>query len=104
MVNVKPATYTVQIGPTMTPEAAGELAAWAELRGMSVSEISRECVEAGMSKLRGKWAREVGVEAMPASTLARHVEAARERGERQVRSRRAYDDRTRGKGGSDNAA
>lgn len=103
MVNVKPATYTVQIGPTMTPEAAGELAAWAELRRMSVSEIARECVEAGMGKLRGKWAKEVGFE-MPASTLARHVEAARERGERQVRSRRAYDDRTRGKGGADNAA
>lgn len=97
MVNVTPAKYTVQIGPTMTPETAGELAAWAELRGVSVSVVARECLEAGLARQRAKWAKETG--GLDAATLDRHTDEARARGERQVKRRKAYDDKTRGKAG-----
>ncbi len=102
MPNPVPARYTVQLGPTVTPEVAGELAAWAELLGDSVSEVSRAAINAGLEVLRGDWratavARGTATakRGMPAVTLARHVEAARARGKTQVARRRKYDERTR---------
>jgi hypothetical protein len=93
MPNPVPAKYTVQLGPTVTPEVAGELAAWAEVQERSTSEITRECVDYGLENLRKQWQRVYGT--IPAEVLARHVAAARERGEKQVARRRGYDERTR---------
>lgn len=95
MPNPTPARYTVQMGPTFTPEVAGELAAWAELLGVSASQVTRECAEEGLRRLQAKFAKRAGRE-MDGEVLARQVEAAEERGSRQVRTRRAYDKRTRG--------
>lgn len=96
MPNPTPAKYTVQMGPTFTPEVAGELAAWAELLGTSASKVTRECAEEGLTRLRAKLAKRAGLTGMPVEVLDRQVEAARGRGVRQVRTRRAYDERTRG--------
>lgn len=93
MPNPVPARYTVQLGPTVTPEVAGELAAWAEVQERSTSEITRACVNAGLEALREQWQREHG--ALNNRTLAPHVAAAQERGEKQVARRRQYDERTR---------
>ena len=100
MPNPVPAKYTVQLGPTFTPEVAGELAAWAEVLGHSTSEITRWCTETGLEQLRTDFrarlaaARGPGAE-LPGSVLAFHVKAAQERGNRQVQRRKDYDDRTR---------
>lgn len=93
MPNPVPARYTVQLGPTVTPQVAGELAAWAELQQRSASEVARECIEFGLENLRTRWRAEFG--ALPGARLAAHVAAAEERGARQVSRRRAYDERTR---------
>ncbi len=102
MPNPVPAEYTVQLGPTVTPEVAGELAAWGELLGRSTSKVAREAIDAGLEVLRADWratavARGTATakRGMPAATLARHVRAAQERGRTQVGRRRAYDERTR---------
>lgn len=105
MPNPVPAKYTVQLGPTFTPEVAGELAAWAELLGESTSVITRQCTEAGLAVLREVYASDAVTRGLArASTAAslpgrallrKHVEAARERGNRQVKRRRNYDERTR---------
>lgn len=93
MVNVTPARYTCQIGPTVTPEVAGELAAWAEVSGHSMSVVARMAIDDGLPKVRRTLERTHG--ALPVEILAKHVAQARERGERQVQRRRAYDERTR---------
>lgn len=93
MPNPVPARYTVQLGPTVTPEVAGELAAWAEVQGRSTSEITRECVSYGLENLRKQWVRVFG--GIPPETLRTHVDAMRERGNKQVSRRRSYDERTR---------
>jgi hypothetical protein len=91
-----PARYTVQIGPTTTPETAGEIGAWAEHIGMSMSEAARECLEDGLKTKRKEWAKAHG--SLPAALLARHVEYQRARGERQVRTRLSYRDRRAAEG------
>jgi hypothetical protein len=93
MPNPVPARYTVQLGPTVTPEVAGELAAWAEVQQRSTSEITRECIDYGLENLRKQWVRVYG--ALGGTLLAFHVDKARERGEKQVARRRGYDERTR---------
>lgn len=106
MVNVTPAKYTVQIGPTMTPEAAGELAAWARMRGVSVSVVARECVEAGLSTLRESFKAQAVdtrqyTERKWEALLRKEIAEAQARGDRQVARRKAYDDKTRGKSGGE---
>lgn len=94
MANTVPAKYTVGLNPTVTPEIAGELAAWGEVRQVSISAVIRECIEGdGLSGRRIAWTREHGP--LDAHLLERHTAAARVRGERQVRTRRDYDSRTR---------
>lgn len=90
MPNPVPARYTVQLGPTFTPDTAGELAAWAELRGKSISEVTREAAEEGLGRLRATWAAETGRRPVPAR-LAELTAAAAERGSKQAKRRRAYD-------------
>lgn len=82
--------FTVQLGPTFTPDTAGELAAWAELRGKSVSEVTREAAEHGLNLLRREWAAETGRRPVPARLAELTAEAA-ERGEKQATRRRNYD-------------
>lgn len=103
MPNPVSARYTVQLGPTVTPEVGGELGAWAELLGNSMSEVARECIDAGLEQLRNSF-RQRAIESgrvrsgalIPSTALLRkHVAAARERGDRQVKRRRNYDERTR---------
>lgn len=94
MANPTPARYTVQLGPTQTPEVAGELGAWAELQQRSVSVVARVLIDDALPRLRKRWEREYG--ALPAEMLERHTRAAQERGAAQVKRRRDYDDRTRG--------
>lgn len=93
MVNTAPAKYTVQIGPTLTPEVAGELAAWAEWQQVSAGVTARDCIDEGLARLRSAWEQTYG--ALPEQLLSKHVRAARVRGDRQVARRRAYDERTR---------
>lgn len=94
VVNTAPAKYTVQIGPTTTPEMAGELFAWAERLGKSASEVARECLEEGLMRKRREFQRIAGGE-LDATLLDRHVRQARKRGERQVATRLAADKRRR---------
>jgi len=100
MANVRPAKYTVQLGPTVTPETGGELYAWAELLGVSNSVLIREVIEAGLNVKGRSFAKRAGLtstalaEAAP-EVLARHVEHCKQRGETQTRRRRDYDERTR---------
>lgn len=93
MPNPVPARYTVQLGPTVTPETAGELAAWARQTGRSTSEMARLLLEEGLRRQRAKLEREHG--SLSAGLLAECVAAAQERAERQVSRRRSYDKRTR---------
>lgn len=93
MPNPIPRKYTVQLGPSFTPDTAGELAAWAEVRGLSLSEVTRVCAERGLELLRADWAAEGG--RLNPVKLAGHVEAAHVRGEKQA-GRRARYDRSRG--------
>lgn len=93
MPNPVPRKYTVQLGPTFTPETAGELAAWAERRGKSVSEITREATERGLIHLRRAWERETGGLPSHERVTALVAEAA-ERGEKQA-ARRTRSDRAR---------
>ena len=92
MPNPVPRKYTVQLGPTFTPDVAGELAAWADQREKSVSELTREAAELGLKTLRRRWEKDSGP--LDAATLARHIEAAAERGEKQA-ARRTKSDRAR---------
>ena len=94
MPNPTPARYTVQLGPTVTPEVAGELATWAEVQQRSVSEATRECIEAGLMNLRLGWIAEAG-RALDAELLEKHVYAAEVRGAEQVARRERYASRTR---------
>lgn len=94
MVNIAPATYTVQIGPVVTPEMAGELAAWAEHRRVSLGQSARECIDTGLAQQRLAWQLAHGQ--LPPGLLEKHVTEMRARGDKQVRSRRDYDRRTRG--------
>lgn len=93
MPNPTPAEYTVQLGPTVTPEVAGELAAWAALAKISTSKMTRRAIDTGLEVLRSKLSAELGE--MPASLLAEHVAEAARRGDRQVKRRRDYDASTR---------
>lgn len=93
MPNPTPAEYTVQLGPTVTPEVAGELAAWAALSRSSVSKLTRWQIEAGLEANRAYLVERYGP--LPTALLAEHVAEAVKRGERQVSRRRDYDDRTR---------
>lgn len=97
MANTQPAKYTVQLGPTVTPQFAGELAALAKHSGVSASTIARKCMEEGIVKVRRRIEREHGP--VPERLLAYFIAEAEERGNRQVSRRRAYDERTRGTGG-----
>lgn len=83
-------TYTVQLGPTFTPEVAGELAAWAELTGMTVSVTTRTATERGLELLRDEWARACKRRPQPAR-LRQLVAEAAERGKRQTARRRRND-------------
>lgn len=93
MPNPVPRKYTVQLGPTFTPDVAGELAAWAEVQGRSVSEVTREAAELGLRTLRRRWEKDHGGP-LGATRLSVHVEAAAERGEKQA-ARRTKSDRAR---------
>jgi hypothetical protein len=93
MASQVPGQYTVQLGPTFTPEVAGELAAWAEVQRRSVSEVTRECAERGLRELGLAWAAQHG--ALNRRTLRAHIEAAAARGVKQADRRRSYDRRTR---------
>jgi hypothetical protein len=92
MPNPVPKKYTVQLGPTFTPDTAGELAAWAETLGMSVSAVTRTAAERGLESLRGEWAAQGGRPA--AARVAALVEEAARRGEDQA-GRRTRSDRSR---------
>lgn len=93
MANTQPAKYTVQLGPTVTPQFAGELAALAKHSGVSASTIARECMEDGVAKVKRRIERAHGP--VPENLLAHFIAEAEERGDRQVKRRRAYDGRTR---------
>lgn len=93
MPNPVPAKYTVQLGPTVTPEVGGELAALGELSALSMSVVARMAIDEGLPKVRRVLQELHGP--LPAEALAYHVQRARERGERQVRRRLDYDERTR---------
>lgn len=92
MPNPVPRKYTVQLGPTFTPDTAGELAAWAEQRGMSVSAITREAAERGLEILRQEWTAAAG--RLDPVRIAHHVDEAAQRGEAQA-ARRTRTDRNR---------
>lgn len=94
MANTVPAKYTVQIGPTVTPEVGGEIFAWAQALGISASSVARECLEEGLAALRRDFRRRAGGD-LNEKTLAHHVAEARERGDRQVQRRLNYDKRRR---------
>lgn len=103
MPNVTPAKYTVQLGPTVVPEVAGEVYAWAEMLGISASAVARECLNAGLEVVRSDFraraallpaGKRTGGE-IPGAVLRRQLAYALGRGERQVGSRRSYDRRTR---------
>jgi len=105
MPNPVPARYTVQLGPTFTPEMAAELAAWGELLSKSTSVVIRECTEDGLERLRADFIAEVmaatgltsgEVRARYDAILPGHLEAAQRRGQTQVSRRRAYDNDRRG--------
>lgn len=93
MPNPVPRRYIVQLAPTFTAKEAGELAAWAEQLGWSVSGVTREAAVLGLQTLRKRWERETGGPLNPRK-LAEHIEAAAERGEKQA-ARRTRTDRTR---------
>jgi len=101
MANTQPAKYTVQLGPTVTPAFAGELAALAKHAGVSASTIARECMEEGVVKVRRRIERAHGP--VPDDLVTRCIVEAEERGNRQVSRRRAYDERTRSMGGEGGA-
>jgi hypothetical protein len=96
MPNPVPRKYTVQLAPTFTPDIAGELAAWAEVCGRSISEVTREAAEFGLRQLREKWSADHGGRRPDPVKLAKHIEAAAERGERQAARRQRHDRATRG--------
>jgi len=93
MPNPVPAKYTVQLGPTVTPEVGGELAALAELSGLSMSVVARQAIDKGLPRVRRELERTHGL--LGGERLQHHIDQARERGERQVRRRLDYDKRTR---------
>lgn len=103
MANVREAKYTVQLGPTVTPEVAGELYAWAELLGMSNSAVIREVIEAGLLAKARSFALRAELtspdlrEAAP-DVLRENIEHCSQRGKTQTRRRRDYDAATRGTG------
>jgi hypothetical protein len=102
MPNPTPAKYTVQIGPTYTVETAAELTAWARQQGRSVSDLTRECTEEGLLKLRKRWEREHGT--LPFGVLHRATEEVAERGERQAARKRKYEADAKNAGPADTAA
>lgn len=66
---------TAQIIFMTTPEIAGEVEAWREVRGINVkSEQFREIFEAGLAAKRKAWIRKHGE--LPASQLAAAVAGA----------------------------
>lgn len=93
MPNPTPAEYTVQLGPTVTPEVAGELYAWAALAGGSRSKMIRRVIDAGLEVLRSDLRAQYGE--IPAKLLREYLDFANKRGETQVAARRDYDSRTR---------
>jgi hypothetical protein len=99
MPNPVPAKYTVQLGPTVTPEVAGELAAWAKMLGKSTSAVVRECIEAGLAASTREYTTQLrltsGYASLPNDVLEECIAAARDRSNVQVSRRRSYDDRTR---------
>lgn len=106
MANTTPAKYTVQLGPTVTPEVAAELATWGELVGLSNSAVARECIEHGLVKLRKRWTAEVSkrmgwehdyvqFENAYGESYDTHLEHFQGRGTRQTTRRRNYDRETR---------
>lgn len=106
MANTTPAKYTVQLGPTVTPEMAAELATWAELLGVSNSVVTRDSIEHGLVVLRTLWRAQV-LEKLPrrtnfdsvwAATYKPHLQHFEGRGTRQTTRRRNYDAETRGAG------
>lgn len=97
MANTVPPKYTTQIGPTVLPEVAGEMAAWAEVRGVSAGAVARELIDYALPLLRERWAQEHGK--IPYSVLLRHVSHQQERGDRQIANKRSRDRTARTAGG-----
>jgi len=107
MANTTPAKYTVQLGPTVTPEVAAELATLAQLLGVSNSQITRECIERGLAAgMAGRKGWRVQLDEQhggPEETekawgrvYDAHLEHFQRRGTRQTSRRREYDRTTRG--------
>ena len=86
--------YIVQLGPSVTPETAGEIEAWASTAHTSSSEIARLAIERGLESLRQEWAAEHGP--IKPGTLARSVAYAVQRGEAQAARKASYAARRRG--------
>lgn len=55
-----------------TPEIAGRLRAWADVRNKSIADVLREVVRAGLASLEPSWIAQQGGELNP-KFLERHV-------------------------------
>jgi hypothetical protein len=93
MANTVPPKYTTQIGPTVEPEVAGELSAWAEILETSAGAVARAAIDEGMARLRVRWAKTHGP--LPDDVLGRHVAKQRARGDRQIQNKRKRDEELR---------
>lgn len=95
MANPMVAKYTKQMSAMLLPETGGWIGAWAETRGVPISQVMRELVEAGAKVKRKEWAREYG--ALDENLLETHVERCTRQGGKQLSRRRDYDENRRGK-------
>lgn len=71
----RPKNFTAQFTFMTTPEQAGRVRAWAELRRTDLAALCREIMAAGIEALEPKWVAE-GPAALGDDFLAEHVRDA----------------------------
>lgn len=99
MPNQTEAKYTKQLGPMVEPDFAAELEAWAKVKGISVSSLTREMLERDLRLQRGGWEEQLDAKGQRAWKTAYTAALARTRrqGQKHVTRRRAADDARAGR-------
>lgn len=72
----RPKNFTAQLTYMTTPEQAGRVRAWAELRNVELAVLCREIMAAGLDALESRWESEASAGALDEGFLAEHVRQA----------------------------
>lgn len=80
--------YSVQLGPSVTPDTAGEIDAWTSVMGTSSSTVTRLAIERGLASLREEWTQQHGP--LNADLLQRCTARVVQRGDAQAARKARY--------------